>query len=88
VDELSFELPLVGGDAPTGTVTVAEIGRLLDAHVGADDLLAGYAERLADPSLQSALRGYLAGSLDLVLRTPGRSLRRRRLQDELARGPR
>ena len=37
----------------------------------ADDVLAGYAERLADPSLDRALRGYLSGSLDLVLRLPG-----------------
>jgi exodeoxyribonuclease V beta subunit len=31
-------------------------------------VLAGYADRLDDPSLQPVLRGYLAGSIDLVLR--------------------
>ena len=38
---------------------------------GADDVLAPYADRLADPSLDRTLRGYLTGSLDLVLRLPG-----------------
>jgi exodeoxyribonuclease V beta subunit len=34
----------------------------------ADDALAGYAQRLLDPTLAAALRGYLTGSIDLVLR--------------------
>jgi exodeoxyribonuclease V beta subunit len=70
VDELSFELPLVGGDDPTGVLTVTAIGDLLDAHLAAGDPLRPYAERLRDPVLAAELRGYLTGSLDLTLRTP------------------
>ena len=65
-----FELPLVGGDTPTATLDIGQIGRLLSDHLQPDDPLAGYADRLDDPVLQSGLRGYLSGSLDLVLRTP------------------
>jgi len=70
VDELSFELPLVGGDAPTSVLTVAAIGDLLAAHLPADDVLRPYAEHVQDPTLQTEVRGYLTGSLDLTLRTP------------------
>jgi exodeoxyribonuclease V beta subunit len=66
--ELAFELPLVGGDAPTGDLTVQDIGRLLEEHLSDGDPLVGYAERLSGASLQADLRGYLTGSLDLVLR--------------------
>ena len=71
VDELSFELPLVGGDRPLGKLSVGDIARLLERHLPAGDPLATYVPRLADPSLNSELRGYLTGSLDLVLRLPG-----------------
>jgi exodeoxyribonuclease V beta subunit len=71
LDEIGFELPLVGGDAPSGELTVPDIAGVLRAHLGADDILAPYADRLVDPSLDNALRGYLTGSLDLVLRLPG-----------------
>jgi exodeoxyribonuclease V beta subunit len=70
VDELSFELPLVGGDAPTSVLSVASIGELLAAHLPAGDVLHAYAARLQEPALQSEIRGYLTGSLDLVFRTP------------------
>ena len=43
---------------------------MLSDHLEPGDPLAGYADRLKDPVLQSGLRGYLSGSLDLVLRTP------------------
>ena len=69
VNEMTFELPLVGGDTPTASLTVLEIAALLRRHLRADDPLAGYADRLADPTLLGDLRGYLVGSLDLVLRT-------------------
>jgi exodeoxyribonuclease V beta subunit len=72
VDELGFELPLCGGDTPAGTLAVSDIGALLAAHLPADDPFAGYAPRLSDPVLQSDLRGYLSGSLDLVFRTTDR----------------
>jgi exodeoxyribonuclease V beta subunit len=71
LNELHFELPLAGGDDPTAEVSVAAVAGLLRRHLPADDPLAGYAERLADPALADTLRGYLSGSLDLVLRIPG-----------------
>jgi exodeoxyribonuclease V beta subunit len=46
------------------------VAGLLRRHLPPDDPLAGYAERLADPALADTLRGYLSGSLDLVLRVP------------------
>jgi exodeoxyribonuclease V beta subunit len=70
LDELAFELPLVGGDAPSGTLTLAAIADVLESHLAAGDPLAGYAERLADPILAADLRGYLTGTIDLVARTP------------------
>jgi exodeoxyribonuclease V beta subunit len=69
LDELAFELPLAGGDAAAGQVTPAAIGGLLRRHLPTGDPLAAYAERLADPALRHAVRGYLTGSIDLVLRT-------------------
>jgi exodeoxyribonuclease V beta subunit len=71
LDEIGFELPLVGGDTPSGDLSLSDIASVLRTHLGADDLLAPYADRLADPSLDNTLRGYLTGSLDLVLRLPG-----------------
>jgi exodeoxyribonuclease V beta subunit len=71
LDEMNFELPLVGGDAPAGKLSVANLAQVLREHLSADDVLAGYARRLEDPSLSQSLRGYLSGSLDLVLRLPG-----------------
>ncbi len=68
LDELEFELPLVGGDDPTGRLPVAAIGGVLRRHLPADDPLSGYADRLDDPGLRQHVRGYLTGSLDLVVR--------------------
>jgi len=68
LDELEFELPLAGGDQPDGWLTLATISRVLRDHLTAEDPLAGYAERLADPVLRQNVRGYLTGSLDLVVR--------------------
>ena len=70
LDELGFELPLVGGDAPSGRLTLRAIAAVLEEHLPAGDPLAGYAARLADPMLKGAVGGYLAGSLDLVARLP------------------
>jgi exodeoxyribonuclease V beta subunit len=64
LDELDFELPLAGGDAPTGRVDLGAIAAVLRDDPG----LADYAERLADPALRSRFRGYLTGSVDLVVR--------------------
>jgi exodeoxyribonuclease V beta subunit len=71
LDELEFELPLAGGDTPAGQVALAAVSDVLRAGLGSDDPLAGYAERLLDPSLRRDVRGYLTGSIDLVVRRPG-----------------
>jgi exodeoxyribonuclease V beta subunit len=75
LDELGFELPLVGGDdANAGRdddLRVTDLATLLVEHLGRDDPVYAYAERLRDPALGGhPLRGYLTGSLDLVLRLP------------------
>jgi exodeoxyribonuclease V beta subunit len=67
-DELAFELPLVGGDTPTGTLALTDVASLLEEHLPAGDPVGRYAERLRDPLLRWDLRGYLTGTLDLVLR--------------------
>jgi exodeoxyribonuclease V beta subunit len=72
LDELDFELPLAGGDAPTGELVLDAIGRLLAGYLPADDPLAGYAERLADPLLRRTIRGFMTGSIDLVVRAGDR----------------
>jgi exodeoxyribonuclease V beta subunit len=71
LDELAFELPLVGGDAPNGLVTLRAIADALRAQPEPSDFLVGYANRLEDPALRSSVRGFLTGSIDLVLRLPG-----------------
>ncbi len=68
LDELGFELPLVGGDEPTGRLTLAAIGGVLREHLAAGDPLVRYAERLDDPALRTNVRGFLTGSIDLVAR--------------------
>ncbi len=70
IDEMVFELPLVGGDAPTGTLHPGDIADLLEGRLGAGDPLAGYPERLREPGLSPSLRGYLNGAIDLVARLP------------------
>ena len=71
LDELVFELPLAGGDRPSGGVALATVAAVLQAQLPAGDPLAGYADQLADPALRQAVRGYLTGSIDLVVRTGG-----------------
>jgi exodeoxyribonuclease V beta subunit len=68
LDELAFELPLAGGDDPTGRLALEAIGAVLREHLPAGDPLTGYAERLAHPALRQTVRGYLTGSIDLVVR--------------------
>jgi exodeoxyribonuclease V beta subunit len=68
LDELGFELPVAGGDDPTGEVLLSEIAELIDRHLPAGEPLAGYSSSLAGPDLVANLRGYLTGSLDLVFR--------------------
>jgi exodeoxyribonuclease V beta subunit len=68
LDELAFELPLAGGEHPVGALSLPAVADLLAAHVPAEDPAHGYAERLRDPALRREARGYLTGSLDLVVR--------------------
>ncbi len=71
LDELEFELPLAGGDEPTGRLTLAAIAAVLREHLAPGDPLHGYAARLDDPALRQNVRGYLTGSIDVVLRVRG-----------------
>ncbi len=71
LDELAFELPLAGGDEPVRAVSLADVAGLVEELVPRADPVAGYAQRLRDPTLAAALRGYLNGSIDLVLRVRG-----------------
>ncbi|HXW80316.1 MAG TPA: PD-(D/E)XK nuclease family protein, partial [Acidimicrobiales bacterium] len=73
LDELSFELPVAGGDYPAGEFVIGDVAALFDRHLGADDALAGYGSELRAPDLADDLRGYMTGSLDLVFRRRGRS---------------
>ena len=57
------------GTSPTAGVVLGAIGAVLREHLPAGDPLAGYAERLDDPALRQAVRGYLTGSIDLVVRS-------------------
>jgi exodeoxyribonuclease V beta subunit len=71
LSELTFELPLAGGDRPVADRLLADLVPVLRRHLATDPLLAGYPDRLLDPDLaRRPLRGYLTGSIDAVLRTP------------------
>ncbi len=69
LDEMTFEMPLVGGDRPWGEVRTEDVALLLARHLPGGGPLSGYARSLSDPLLAGVLRGYLTGSLDLVFRT-------------------
>jgi exodeoxyribonuclease V beta subunit len=71
--ELDFELPLVGGDtAADRTVRLSQVADLVRT-LPAGDPVAPYAGILAGHTVAGErLRGYLAGSIDLVLRVGGR----------------
>jgi exodeoxyribonuclease V beta subunit len=68
--ELDFEIPLSGGDAPTGaTILLKQIGDVIRKHLAESDPMRAYADKLDNPSLgEQVLRGYLSGSIDVVLR--------------------
>jgi exodeoxyribonuclease V beta subunit len=74
--ELDFEFPLTGGDrslaerAARSGVRLGEMAGLLRKHLPAGDPLAPYADQLVGPLGEQALRGYLSGSIDVVLRIP------------------
>lgn len=69
--ELDFEFPMAGGDrAGEGAgLPLQTVAELMRAHLPEDDPVLPYAERLENPSLgHQVLRGYLSGSIDVVLR--------------------
>ena len=69
--ELDFEIPLAGGERPTADVPVSAMADVLRRHLPAGDPMRAYAERLGSPVLGGqGLRGYLSGSIDVVLRVP------------------
>ncbi len=73
--ELTFELPLAGGDEPSAEVLLGDLVPVLRRHLGPDDPLHDYPALLGVPALaEQKLRGYLNGSIDAVLRVrdPGR----------------
>ena len=83
--ELDFELPLGGGDARAGRAAgpagpraalLGDLAPLLREHLPEGDPVRGWASVLdAQPALaEQELRGYLTGSVDVVLRTGGRYL--------------
>ena len=74
--ELDFELPMADGDlagdptAPHGRL-LADFGTAIRRHLGPEDPIRAYADKLDNPSLgEQVLRGYLSGSIDVVLRIP------------------
>ncbi|HSS23344.1 MAG TPA: UvrD-helicase domain-containing protein, partial [Mycobacterium sp.] len=72
--ELDFEIPLAGGDVrgPAPDVSLSDVGELLRSRLLVGDPLSSYADRLTSAGLSGqSLRGYLAGSIDVVLRLPG-----------------
>ncbi|SOC56719.1 UvrD-helicase domain-containing protein [Ornithinimicrobium cerasi] len=78
--ELDFELPLGGGDLRRGfahhAAVLGDLAPLLRAHLPRGDPVRAWADVL-EHSLELGaqdLRGYLTGSVDVVLRTGGRYL--------------
>ncbi len=69
--EMDFEFPLAGGDlrAAAPAIRLSQVGELLRAHLPKADPLASYADRLTGAALGTQpLKGYLSGSVDVVLR--------------------
>jgi exodeoxyribonuclease V beta subunit len=76
--ELDFEFPLAGGDQrdadPLADPRLADLAGVLRRHLAADDPMRAYADQLESPALGGQrLRGYLSGSIDVVLRVPDAS---------------
>lgn len=69
--EMDFEFPLAGGDlrGSAPEIRLAAVGELVGQHLATDDPLAPYADRLRGAALGGqSLKGYLSGSVDVVLR--------------------
>ncbi len=76
--EMEFELPLGGGESGrprSDEVVLGDLAALLREHLPEDDPVRPFADVLDDPALgDQPLRGYLTGSVDIVLRIGGRHL--------------
>ena len=73
--EMAFELPLADGDtAHDGDgARLGALATLLRTHLPEGDPVRGLAEALDDPAVgDQPLRGYLTGSVDVVMRHEGR----------------
>jgi exodeoxyribonuclease V beta subunit len=72
--EMDFELPLSGGDLARDRLgaRLGDLAPLLRRHLTEGDPVRAYARALDQPLLgEQSLRGYLTGSVDVVLRLPG-----------------
>jgi exodeoxyribonuclease V beta subunit len=70
--EMEFELPLSGGDVRgAADVRLGDLAPLLEEHLPEGDPVRPYAASLRGPLGEQTLRGYLTGSVDVVLRVPG-----------------
>ncbi len=72
--ELDFEFPMGGGDlsGAAPSVPLGAFAAALRRHLPADDPIHRYAAKLDDTVLgEQVLRGYLSGSIDVVLRVRG-----------------
>jgi exodeoxyribonuclease V beta subunit len=69
--EMEFELPLSGGDVRGAgpEVRLGDLAPLLERHLPDGDPVRAYAEMLRGELGDQPLRGYLTGSVDVVLRT-------------------
>ncbi|WP_205472753.1 UvrD-helicase domain-containing protein [Nocardioides sp. SYSU D00038] len=69
--EMDFELPLAGGDVrgPVVDPRLGDLAPILRAHLPEGDPVRAYAEQLTGELAAQSLRGYLTGSVDVVLRT-------------------
>ncbi len=71
IDEMAFELPLAGGERPTGALVLGRVADVLASFAPAGDPMGRYAGRLArSPVAEVTLRGFLNGFLDVVVRLP------------------
>ena len=88
LDELDFELPLAGGDTPTGRLTLDAIAAVLRAHLRARRPARGLRRAARATRRCGDTRARLPDRQHRPRRAARRRVRDRRLQDELARARR